>query len=94
MTGEPLALHGCAPTPLASYLKALGVLRLDLLAGQPRFRQGGRPARPRLVGERVFPSADDAEARRPAALLPPRLRAEPHHRALEWTGGFSRGRCG
>ena len=28
MTGEPLALHGCAPTPLASYLKALGVLRL------------------------------------------------------------------
>ena len=28
MTGERLALHGCAPTPLASYLKALGVLRL------------------------------------------------------------------
>ena len=28
MTGEPLALHGCAPTPLASYLKAIGVLRL------------------------------------------------------------------
>ena len=28
MTGEPLVLHGCAPTPLASYLKALGVLRL------------------------------------------------------------------
>ena len=28
MRGEPLALHGCAPTPLASYLKALGVLRL------------------------------------------------------------------
>jgi CRISPR-associated protein Csx17 len=28
MTGEPLALHGCTPTPLASYLKALGVLRL------------------------------------------------------------------
>ena len=28
MTGEPLALRGCAPTPLASYLKALGVLRL------------------------------------------------------------------
>ena len=28
MTGEPLALNGCAPTPLASYLKALGVLRL------------------------------------------------------------------
>ena len=28
MVGEPLALHGCAPTPLASYLKAVGVLRL------------------------------------------------------------------
>ena len=28
MTGEPLALNGCAPTPLASYLKAIGVLRL------------------------------------------------------------------
>ncbi len=28
MIGEPLALDGCAPTPLASYLKALGVLRL------------------------------------------------------------------
>ena len=28
MRGEPLALPGCAPTPLASYLKALGVLRL------------------------------------------------------------------
>ena len=28
MKGEPLALPGCAPTPLASYLKALGVLRL------------------------------------------------------------------
>ena len=28
MNGEPLALKGCAPTPLASYLKAIGVLRL------------------------------------------------------------------
>lgn len=28
MTGESLLLDGCAPTPLASYLKALGVLRL------------------------------------------------------------------
>ena len=28
MVGEPLPLNGCAPTPLASYLKALGVLRL------------------------------------------------------------------
>ena len=28
MTGDPITLHGCAPTPLASYLKALGVLRL------------------------------------------------------------------
>ncbi len=28
MTIEPLTLHGCTPTPLASYLKALGVLRL------------------------------------------------------------------
>ena len=27
-TREPLTLGGCAPTPLASYLKALGVLRL------------------------------------------------------------------
>ena len=27
-TPEPLVLDGCAPTPLASYLKALGVLRL------------------------------------------------------------------
>ncbi len=28
MTSESLTLNGCAPTPLASYLKALGVLRL------------------------------------------------------------------
>ena len=28
MIGEALTLNGCAPTPLASYLKALGVLRL------------------------------------------------------------------
>ena len=28
MIGDPIALKGCAPTPLASYLKALGVLRL------------------------------------------------------------------
>ena len=28
MRGERIELHGCAPTPLASYLKALGVLRL------------------------------------------------------------------
>ncbi len=27
-THEPVVLDGCAPTPLASYLKALGVLRL------------------------------------------------------------------
>ena len=27
-TFEPLTLDGCAPTPLASYLKALGILRL------------------------------------------------------------------
>ena len=27
-TADRLTLHGCAPTPLASYLKALGVLRL------------------------------------------------------------------
>ena len=28
MTSEAITLNGCAPTPLASYLKALGVLRL------------------------------------------------------------------
>ena len=28
MRPEPLTFHGCAPTPLASYLKALGILRL------------------------------------------------------------------
>ena len=28
MMHEPLTFHGCKPTPLASYLKALGVLRL------------------------------------------------------------------
>ena len=28
MADDPLRLHGCTPTPLASYLKALGVLRL------------------------------------------------------------------
>ena len=28
MNGKPIKLHGCSPTPLASYLKALGVLRL------------------------------------------------------------------
>ena len=28
MIGEPIPLNGCTPTPLASYLKAIGVLRL------------------------------------------------------------------
>ena len=43
MTPEPLTLHGCSPTPLASYLKALGVLRL-LSAGTNSVT--GEPADP------------------------------------------------
>ncbi len=41
MTGEPLALPGCTPTPLASYLKALGVLRL---VSSPANHVSGQPA--------------------------------------------------
>ena len=47
MTGEPLALHGCAPTPLASYLKALGVLRL---ISSPANHVSGEAADPHARG--------------------------------------------
>ena len=47
MTGEPLALPGCAPTPLASYLKALGVLRL---VSSPANRVSGAAADPHARG--------------------------------------------
>ena len=47
MTGEPLALNGCAPTPLASYLKALGVLRL---ISSPTNHVSGRAADPHARG--------------------------------------------
>ena len=47
MTGEPLALHGCAPTPLASYLKALGVLRL---VSSPANHASGEAADPHARG--------------------------------------------
>ncbi len=47
MTGEPLALHGCTPTPLASYLKALGVLRL---VSSPANNVSGEAADPHARG--------------------------------------------
>ena len=47
MTGEPLTLHGCAPTPLASYLKALGVLRL---ISSPANHVSGEAADPHARG--------------------------------------------
>ena len=47
MTGEPLALRGCAPTPLASYLKALGVLRL---VSSPANHVSGEAADPHARG--------------------------------------------
>ena len=47
MTGEPLVLHGCAPTPLASYLKALGVLRL---VSSPTNHVAGEAADPHARG--------------------------------------------
>ena len=47
MRGEPLALHGCAPTPLASYLKALGVLRL---VSSPANHVAGEAADPHARG--------------------------------------------
>ena len=47
MKGEPLALRGCAPTPLASYLKALGVLRL---VSSPANHVSGEAADPRARG--------------------------------------------
>ena len=46
-TGERLTLDGCAPTPLASYLKALGVLRL-LSSGASNVT--GEPADPGVRG--------------------------------------------
>ena len=46
-TGESLTLGGCAPTPLASYLKAIGVLRL-LSRGANHV--GGRAADPDARG--------------------------------------------
>ena len=47
MRGEPLALPGCAPTPLASYLKALGVLRL---ISTPANHVSGQAADPHARG--------------------------------------------
>lgn len=47
MTGEPLTLQGCAPTPLASYLKALGVLRL---ISSPANHVSGEAADPHARG--------------------------------------------
>ena len=47
MRGEPLALPGCAPTPLASYLKALGVLRL---ISSPASHVSGNAADPHARG--------------------------------------------
>ena len=47
MTPERLTLHGCSPTPLASYLKALGVLRL-LSSGTNSVT--GEPADPGVRG--------------------------------------------
>ena len=47
MIDEPLALPGCAPTPLASYLKALGVLRL---ISSPANHVSGNAADPHVRG--------------------------------------------
>ncbi len=47
MHSELLALRGCAPTPLASYLKALAVLRL---ISSPANHVSGRPADPHARG--------------------------------------------
>ena len=47
MIGEPIALNGCAPTPLASYLKALGVLRL---ISSPANHVSGEAADPHARG--------------------------------------------
>ncbi len=46
-TPDPIALDGCAPTPLASYLKALGVLRL---LSSPANNVSGEAADPRVRG--------------------------------------------
>ena len=47
MARESLTLHGCSPTPLASYLKALGVLRL--LSSKAN-NVKGKPADPHARG--------------------------------------------
>jgi len=47
VTGEPITLPGCAPTPLASYLKALGVLRL---VSSPANHVSGNAADPHARG--------------------------------------------
>ena len=47
MVGDTLALNGCAPTPLAAYLKALGVLRL---ISTPDNHVSGKAADPHARG--------------------------------------------
>ena len=47
MIANPIALKGCAPTPLASYLKALGVLRL---ISSPANHVSGEAVDPRARG--------------------------------------------
>ena len=91
MRGEPLALPGCAPTPLASYLKALGVLRL---VSAPANYVSGEAADPHARGwwenERFhLRTTLSRDALLP--LLSARLRAEPDHRAVEWWQRLLRG---
>ena len=65
MRGEPLALRGCAPTPLASYLKALGVLRL---VSSPANHVSGAAADPHARGwweNECFHLRTDARAATP-----------------------------
>ena len=84
MVPERLTLDGCSPTPLASYLKALGVLRLLSSAAN---NVSGEVADPGIrgwwEGER-FHLRTTLGRERCAGVLPARVRAQSGDRAVEW----------
>ena len=81
-TSEPheIVLDGCAPVPLAGYLKALGVFRL--IAEQADTEARGFWRNERFVLRTRFPE------RRTRALFPERIQAYARHKPLEWWKRF------
>ena len=88
-THEALTLDGCAPTPLASYLKALGILRL---ISSDANHVSGRAADPKARGwweNERFHLRTETQPRRLVPVLSVRLCTESHHWTVERACGIS-----